>query len=239
MQAYCNAYWKLGLRWLYQQHHENHKSHNSLRYHLILNTEYVYQEITSWKYLHSFVVAFYHCSSGNNKCICNWERSLYWLTCSLKSNIKSFFLLVCTNVTGPLQHVLVHNINRIYSSSSPTVRWYIPTVQQVGEVVDELAEGEADAPSPLHHSAKAVLSHPPDCGGLLEDGSLWGESPTCCSVLGLGCCGSLGVILPQQQRSEPACLTSNTNGKGVLENITLYSAIHLLWLLLLLLLLHV
>ena len=87
--------------------------------------------------------------------------------------------------------------------------------------MDESVAGEADAQSPLRHLAKAMLSHLPDCGGLLEHGSQWDESPTYCSVLGLGCCGSLGVILPQHWRSEPACSTDNTNGRSKLENITL------------------
>jgi len=91
----------------------------------------------------------------------------------------------------------------------------------VEEVADELEEGEVDAQSPLHHLEEAALSHLPDCGGLSEHGRPWCELPTYCSVLGQGCCGSLGVILPQQWRSEPACSTDNTDGRDKLENITL------------------
>ena len=100
----------------------------------------------------------------------------------------------------------------IQPAACPTGGWYIPVVQQVEEVADELEEGEEDAQSPPRHLAKAVLSHLPDCGGLSEHGSPWCELPTYCSVWGLGCCESLGVILPQQWRSEPACSTDNTNG---------------------------
>lgn len=73
-------------------------------------------------------------------------------------------------------------------------------------VEDEWVEGEADAQSPLHHSIAAVLPHLPDCSAPLEHGSQWCES-LYCSVLGLGCCGSLGAALSHQWRSGPVYLT--------------------------------
>jgi len=109
----------------------------------------------------------------------------------------------------------------LFSQQTPSGRWYVPVARQVEEVADELEEGEADAQSPLRHLAEAALSYLPDCGGLSEHGRPWCELPTYCSVLSQVCCGSLGVILPRQWRSEPACLTVNTNGRDKLENMTL------------------
>lgn len=86
------------------------------------------------------------------------------------------------------------------------LRRYIPAVQLAVVVEDEWVEGEADAQSPLHHSIAAMLPHLPDCSAPLEHGSQWCDS-LYCSVLGLGCCGSLGAALSRQWRSGPVYLT--------------------------------